>query len=227
MILAWLPNQILEFLLEPHSFGVMEPSNCRARRATLDDLPQLTVFWQRMQLPVPELSKRVTEFQVIENPEGKILGIIGLEVAERHARIHTEIFEDVALADPLRPMFWERIQSLAKNHGWLRLWTLEAAPYWTQCSLAPADAETLQKLPGAWKGQGTGWLTLKLRDDLQTIISLDKEFALFMESEKQRTQKAFELARVLKTVATLVAFVVLIIVLCGAFFVLKQRFVRH
>src|SRR6476620_4495932 len=107
----------------------MEPSNCRVRRATLDDLPQLTAFWQGMQLPIPELSKRITEFQVVEGPDAKIIGMIGLQVAEKQARIHSESFADFAQADQLRPLLWDRIQSVARNHGLLRLWTREKAPF--------------------------------------------------------------------------------------------------
>jgi N-acetylglutamate synthase-like GNAT family acetyltransferase len=205
----------------------MEPSNYPIRRATLDDLPQLTAFWQNMRLPVPELSKRITEFQVIEGPDGNIIGMVGLQVAERQARIHSEVFADFTQADQLRPLLWERIQSVAKNHGLLRLWTREKAPFWTQASLVSADAATLEKLPVLWKGEGTDWLTLKLKDDVQAILSLDKEFALFMESEKQRTHRAFQHARILKLAATLIALTVFLFVMAGAFILIKKKYLQR
>jgi N-acetylglutamate synthase-like GNAT family acetyltransferase len=204
----------------------MEPSNYQIRRATLDDLPQLTALWQSMQWPVPELSKRITEFQVVED-QGKIIAIVGLQVAERQARIHSEVFVDIEKTDQLRPLLWERIQSVARNHGLLRLWTREKAPFWSQCSLTPADAQTLEKLPMLWKGESTDWLTLKLKEDLQAILSLDKEFALFMESEKQRTHRAFQHARVLKVVATVIALMVFFLVMASAFIFIKKKYVPH
>jgi hypothetical protein len=49
-----------------------------------------------------------------------------------------------------------------------------------------------------------------LKDDVETVVSLDKEFALFMQSEKQRTEQVFRRARALKTFATVIAFVLLL-----------------
>ena len=63
-----------------------------------------------------------------------------------------------------------------------------------------------------WRGSSSAWQTLKLRDDVDTIVSADKEFAVFMQSEKQRTEQVFRRARALKTFATVVAFVLLILV---------------
>jgi hypothetical protein len=81
----------------------------------------------------------------------------------------------------------------------------------------------MQKLPAVWQGLKAEWLTLKLRDDLETAVaSVDKEFALFMESEKQRTAPAFQQAKVLKIVATLIALALFIIVMAGAFMIFKH-----
>ena len=89
--------------------------------------------------------------------------------------------------------------------------------------MVPADAEATKKLPDAWRVLGADWLTLKLRDDIETVLSLDKEFAMFMESEKQRTARAFDQARVLKLAATFIAVAVLFLVLAGALLVLKKN----
>src|SRR3954471_18069499 len=151
----------------------------------------LADLWKSMRFPVEDLSKRVTEFQVAESADGRLIGAVGLQIAEKQGRIHSEGFTDFAHADQLRPMLWERIQSIATNHGLLRLWTREEAPFWSRCGLVKADDEALAKLPAIWRNDSGGWLTLKLRDDLATLISVDKEFALFMQSEKERTNRAF------------------------------------
>ncbi len=201
----------------------MSSPQYRVRRATLDDIAALSALWQSMNFGVEDLAKRVTEFQVAESAEGKLLGAIGLQMAQRQGRIHSEGFVDFALADHLRPLLWERLQSLATNHGLWRLWTQEHAPFWHHCGLDKADAEALEKLPPLWRGSGPEWLTLKLKEDVEEVLSADKEFALFMESERQRTQRVMDQARILKGVATLVAIAVLILVVIGLFFLLRKN----
>src|SRR5207253_10089553 len=126
-------------------------------------------------------------------------------------------------AEHLRPLLWERVHAVAINHGLLRLWTQEQAPFWNRCGLVKADPEVLTKLPAIWKNSPRAWLTLKLKEDVETLTSLDKEFALFMQSEKQRTERAFQQARILKMIATLIAFAVLVFVIIGAFYVLRRN----
>jgi hypothetical protein len=201
-----------KFRLWNPKFGGVSSSKYRVRRATLDDLGHLTAMWQPMQYPVDDLSKRVTEFQVAESPDGKVMGAVGLQIAERQGLVHSEAFSDFALAEHLRPLLWDRVHAVASNHGLLRVWTREQAPFWNHCGMLRADAEALQKLPVLWRGPSSHWLTLKLRDDVETVLSLDKEFALFMQSEKQRTEQVFQHARTLKTLVTIIAIGLLIAV---------------
>jgi N-acetylglutamate synthase-like GNAT family acetyltransferase len=200
----------------------MNSTNFRVRRATLDDISQLAALWKSMNFPADALSKRVTEFQIAESSEGVLAGAIGLEIAQKHGRIHSEAFTDFGLADQLRPKLWERIHAVATNHGLLRLWTQEHAPFWSHCGLVKPDPEVLQKLPAPWQAQKSEWLTLKLKDEIEKLISADREFAMFMDAEKQRTARAFQHAKVLKLVATLIALAVFVIVLVGAFMIFKR-----
>jgi N-acetylglutamate synthase-like GNAT family acetyltransferase len=200
----------------------MNSLNFRVRRATLDDISHLAALWNSMKFQADVLSKRVTEFQIAENPEGVLVGAVGLEIAQKQGRIHSEAFTDFAMADQLRPMLWERIHAVATNHGLLRLWTQERAPFWNHCGLSKPDPDALEKLPALWQGQKSDWLTLKLKDDVETLVSLDKEFAMFMDSEKQRTARAFQHAKILKLIATLLALGIFIIVLIGAFMIFKR-----
>ncbi len=181
-----------------------------------------------MKFPVEELGKRITEFQVAEDREGKPIGAIGLQITERQGRIHSEAYLDFAVADQLRPLLWERLQSVATNPGLLRIWSQEQAPFWTHCGLSKADEETIEKLPAAWRG-GTNWLTLKLKDDLQSVLSADREFEVFMASERERTQRALRHARVLKVIATIIAVALFVVILIGLFVVLRRnpQFLRH
>ena len=125
----------------------MNPANYRLRRATLDDLGELSALWKSMNLSVEELGKRITEFQVAESADGEFLGAVGFQLEGRQGRIHSEVFKDFALADQLRPLLWERIQAVARNHGVARLWTQECAPFWGQSGFQLERTEALKKLP--------------------------------------------------------------------------------
>ena len=83
-----------------------------------------------MRLPPDELEKRLTEFQVVETADGKLLGAIGIQIVRQHALLHSEGYSDFALADAARQLFWERVQTLASNHGVFRIWTQESSPFW-------------------------------------------------------------------------------------------------
>jgi hypothetical protein len=181
-------------------------------------------LWKSMHFPADELARRITEFQVAIGPEGKLVGAVGLQLAQRQGLVHSEAFTDFSLAESLRSQIWDRIQAVATNHGLLRLWTQEQAPFWHHCGLAKADEEALQKLPAPWRNESSHpWLTLKLKDDLQEVILADKEFARFMEAEKQRSQRVLQQARALKVVATVIALGVLILVVVGALMLVKRN----
>ena len=53
------------------------------RRATLDDLPQLIELWQMEKLPVEVLDKRFTEFQVVADASGRIVGAVGMQLSDK------------------------------------------------------------------------------------------------------------------------------------------------
>lgn len=201
----------------------MRSPSYRVRRATLEDVGALTALWESMRFSVDDLARRVTEFQVAEASDGALAGAIGLQIAGKQGLVHSEAFTDFALAEPLRPMIWDRLQSVATNHGLTRVWTRETAPFWHHSGLVKADANALEKLPAQWHAPGPDWLTLKLREDIETVISVDKEFAQFMESEKERTNQALRRAKMLKMLATVLALVVLVMVVLGAVYVVRHQ----
>jgi N-acetylglutamate synthase-like GNAT family acetyltransferase len=193
----------------------MTAATFRVRRATVDDLGALKALWESMRIPLADLDKRLTEFQVAEGVDGKVVGTVGFQIFQRHGWIHSEAFSDFAVADEVRPLFWTRIQSLAMNHGVARLWTREHAPFWTHYGFQPAAAAALDKLPTGWDRSAPDWLTFQIKDE-EALASVDKEFAMFMASEKQRTAQALAQAKNLKTIATVVAFIVALGVLAAA-----------
>ncbi|MCI0745038.1 MAG: hypothetical protein L0Y58_06505 [Verrucomicrobia subdivision 3 bacterium] len=194
------------------------------RRATIDDLPHLSAMWRAENLPVEDLEKRFKEFQVAEASGGEIIGAIGLQIAGHEGRLHSEVFAHPEQSDMLRQTLWERAQVLAGNHGLVRMWTQLNAPFWHMNGFAVATGEALSKLPPVFGANPEPWRFVQLRDEAVSAISLDKEFAMFREAEKERTEKIFRQARVLKMIAAVIAAGVLVLVLVWAisFFRLQQ-----
>ncbi len=184
----------------------MNPPSHRVRRATLEDLPVLRQLWASMRLESTDLlEKQLTDFQVVVDAAEKPCGCVGFQIAGRHAHIHSEAYTDFGIAEQVRPMFWARFQALATNHGLARLWTREQSPFWTHNGFLPADAEALEKLPPQWKSDQPGWLMLKLRDE-EALASLEKEFAMFAQSEKSRSEQALNQLGILKKIAIVIGF---------------------
>jgi N-acetylglutamate synthase-like GNAT family acetyltransferase len=166
----------------------MNPSPLKVRRATVDDLPALQSLWLAARLPADELEARLTEFQIVEN-QGVFAGAIGVQVVRTALRLHSEDYADFAVADAARELFWERIQSIAANHGVFRVWTQEASPFWTRWGFQPAGAEILERLPDEWKNLEGRWLTLELKNEDAIKEALGTDFSAFMAGEKEKTKR--------------------------------------
>jgi N-acetylglutamate synthase-like GNAT family acetyltransferase len=173
---------------------VTDSSQLRVRRATVDDLPALKSLWQSMRLSPDELEKRLTEFQIVEDSERHVLGAIGIQFSKHYALLHSEGYSDFAIADAARQLFWERIQTLAANHGVFRIWTQERSPFWKSFGFQPPNAETVARLPEQWRNEFSGaWLTFQLKNEEVISAAIEKHFAVDPEkkaalvSEKTRT----------------------------------------
>jgi N-acetylglutamate synthase-like GNAT family acetyltransferase len=202
----------------------MNANDFKVRRATIEDLPALNALWKTMDFGVLELEKRLTEFQVAVDSNGSVAGAIGYQMQGKQALIHSEAFTDFSLADMLRPLLWERLKMLAANHGTVRVWSQEDSRFWAQETLTKPDADALEKLPANWAAQPGDWHTLKLREDVEEVLSLDKEFAMFAEAERERSRSALNQAKVLKTIATVIALILGLVVLVGVGLMLMHKF---
>jgi N-acetylglutamate synthase-like GNAT family acetyltransferase len=174
----------------------------RIRRATTDDLEQLTAVWKAASLPATELEKQFTEFQVAEDPGGQIVGAVALQVAGTDGKIHSETFADFALSDTLRPLLWQRLEGVARNHGLFRLWTAETAPFWKKDVGFSASTGPPPEVLGP---AGGPWLSLRLKDEGADPNLLDAQFELFREAERARREQLLQRAAALKTIGTLIA----------------------
>ncbi|HSY18567.1 MAG TPA: hypothetical protein VK815_09550 [Candidatus Acidoferrales bacterium] len=179
----------------------MSQPELRIRRATVDDLATLKAIWLSMRLPADQLESRLTEFQVVER-DGEVLGAIGFQVIRTAGLLHNEGYSDFSVADAARQMFWDRIQTLAANHGIFRLWTQETSPFWLRWGFQPADLEALARLPDELKGSEEKWYTLELKNEAVISAVMQQQFSSFHSSEKKQADATMARA---KTVTNLVA----------------------
>lgn len=182
----------------------MTPSEFHVRRATVDDLPVLRQLWQAEQFNLHELERCFTEFQVVAGARGELLGALGLHIAAQQGLLHGEAYRQPECEEELRPHLWERIQSVARNHGLHRLWTREKAPFWRRCGLRPASEADLAKLPASFGDRHGEWLTLQLRDEIVSEQSLEREFELFKAEQEAALRHAMHRVRLLRVVALLI-----------------------
>ena len=201
----------------------MNQADYRVRRATLDDRKALVALWKAMHFPAAEMDRKLTEFQVVETPNGEILGALAIEISGRHGRLHSEAFADFSLADVLRTHLWQRMQSVATNHGLVRIWTQEKTPFWCHCGLHTATANELKRLPEPWAVLSGEWRTQQLRDEDAIATSLDQEFAQFKDAARLQTEETMRRARVMKYFATFIAIVLALLVIVASLWLLKSH----
>ncbi len=202
----------------------MNPPVLRVRRATVDDLETLKTLWASMRLSPDELEPRLTEFQVVENSENQVLGAIGVQIAGQHALLHSEGYSDFSVADSARHLFWERIRTLASNHGVFRIWTQERSPFWKSFGFQPPDAEILPRLPEEWQNEFEGgWLTFQLKNEAVINAAFEKHFLNFKASEKRETERISENVRTMNTIITIIGFSIGIISIGYAVYLFIHR----
>ncbi|MGO8764299.1 MAG: hypothetical protein ACLQSR_04085 [Limisphaerales bacterium] len=195
----------------------------RIRRATIEDLPALRAIWNSMRLPAEELEKQLRDFQVAEGEAGQVVGAIGMQFSGQYALLYGEGFSDFSIADAARELFWDRLQTLAANHGVFRIWTLEDSPFWARWGFQPAKTELQSRLPEPWKSREGKWLTLQLKDEDAVAEALQGKFAGFMKSEKEQTARVGERAKILRTVIIIAGFGIFFICLAVVIFLLRHR----
>ena len=189
------------------------------RRATVDDLPGLKILWDRARLQVLDLEKRLTDFQLLASDAGDLIGAIGLHIEGKQGQVHSEAFAQPEQDAQFREQVWGRIQVVARNHGLVRLWTREGAPFWQQqAGFAEASEELVKKRPASFGDAPGRWLMLQLREEHLAALSLEREFELFQAGQKQETEKLMQLGRKLKVTTMFSLGVVLLI---GLIFLVK------
>jgi len=177
----------------------MSSENFRVRRATLDDIAGLTSVWSAMRFAPEDLAKRITEFQVAEKQPGPHnWGHRASDSRKSKAGFTAKASWILPRRKLFGPLLWDRLNS---NRHQSRPAPLVDT---RRCAVLEPQRDESRRSRGTgkaalvWRPIGGKWLTIKLRDDLDSVLSADAEFALFMQAEKERTRRTFQQARVLK-----------------------------
>ncbi len=186
----------------------MNPAQYVVRRANLDDLPGLKQLWERAGMQVLDLERRLTEFQLVSSSEGDLVVAVALHVEGRNALLHSEAFVRREEEDGFRQMLWDRLKTLARNHGVARVWTREEAPFWhREAGFIPAEGELVQRLPARFGEAHHRWHTVALREDAPDAVSWEHEFELFQQSSRASAEQTLAQARRVRAAALTVGLV--------------------
>jgi N-acetylglutamate synthase-like GNAT family acetyltransferase len=177
------------------------PPEYQLRRATVDDLPQLRELWIAAGLDAVEMERRFTEFQVAVDPEGVIAGATALHIEKQQGEIHSELLRSPDLAYVLRPLLWERLKTVAKNHGLLRIWALATTSFIREMGMKDPDPQTLAKLPTSFGHPQAGWVTMKLKEEVLASSTIEQELALLAQAQKAETDALLRRAQFVRAFA--------------------------
>ncbi len=183
-----------------------------ARRATVEDLPQLLALWRLEQLPDGALEKRLTEFQVVSDEAGVVLAALGLQIAGAQGWLHSEAIARPELSDQLRGLLWTRLQVIIQNHALERLWTQLNSVFWREHGFARATEEELKLRPAKFPLNEMEWHVATLRAANAAAV-LEREFAdlkAMQVQENERTQERIRWAKRLALGITIGVFVLIV-----------------
>lgn len=202
------PNNVPPILYDPaqrrYTAIQMNASVPSARRANVDDLPAIKTLWAKCGIDVPEAERRLTEFQVAMDSNENLAGCGALRISGQNGLIHSEGFSQKDQRDWVRAALWPRFQALARNLGLARLWIRDADDFWKANGFAAPTETSLKKWPMELGEPGAGLWCLVLKEESLELISIEKEFELFQQSQKESSDKVLRQARTLKSVAMVI-----------------------
>jgi N-acetylglutamate synthase-like GNAT family acetyltransferase len=177
------------------------------RRATLDDLTPLKALWEVARQPVTAWEKRLTQFQIVERPDGVLCGAFGFRAVGFHGLVFGDAFHSRQQAADCQPAVWARLEALCRTQGVARLWLRgEPDPAWRERGFRPAEPRELQRLPPDFAADGRGpWWTLVVRDEELLDAALKRELGEYQAEELARRERLQRSATALRWVALLIA----------------------
>ena len=175
-----------------------------ARRATLDDLPNLRGLWQTAMLPMQDLERHLTEFQLAEGTDGRLMGAVGFQIRGNDARIYYEAFSHPNSEPRARETLWNRLRVMATNGGVHRVWTQEKSDFWTENGFMAATADDLERLPELFRSAGSGWKVLLLRD-AAAERRIEEEIGMFEAAHEEDQSRLQRQTTLIKWASAIVA----------------------
>ncbi len=187
------------------------------RRATVEDLPKLRGLWRTALLPAQDLEKTLTEFQLAEGLDGRLMGALGFQILNQDARIYGEAYTHSETESLVKPQLWNRLKVLAANQGVHRIWTQEKSAFWPQQGFGGATVEDCKQLPKSFQRASGSWRTLTLRDEAAEQ-RIQREAGLF-EAAREKNQSRLSLQA--KAIRWILGFVA--VGFCAALFYFAVR----
>jgi hypothetical protein len=178
-----------------------------ARRATVDDLPQLVSLWRAEQWPAEALEKRLPEFQVVCDEAGRLVAALGVQLSGTQALLHSESIARAELSDTVRELLWNRVEVIVRNNGLERLWTQLPFTFWKEKGFEPVPPDGLASLPAAFPPLEKPWFAKTLRAALANA-TLDKEWAHLKALQQQEAERMKARVQWMKRAALIVTVIV-------------------
>lgn len=186
----------------------VDPSQLVARRATLDDLPTLKGLWATNGLPVLECERHLTEFQVIERPDGVVIGTVALRIAGANALLYGEAYHPGPSMDQARPPAWHRILALVRNQSVGRVWlrgSIRADSYWASVGFHSPTAAEIKLRPGMFGPSEGPWFVCVIFDEKLLEGEVKKEILAFQEESRRTNERLAIQALWFKRIAGFIA----------------------
>jgi N-acetylglutamate synthase-like GNAT family acetyltransferase len=194
---AGLPNGVIQVTL---CHQLMTEQSFHFRRATLEDIDILRGLWQTALYPTQELEKRLTEFQIAEGLDGRLLGALGIGVLGEEAWIHHEAFTHPDTEAAIREVLWNRLKVLFGNQGVHRIWTCEKSEFWAQAGFRIATIEERPKFPPEF-GSGGRTLTVFPLKDLKAERMIESKIIELQEVREEEAAHMEGRTRIIRIVA--------------------------
>jgi N-acetylglutamate synthase-like GNAT family acetyltransferase len=168
----------------------MHAVSLESRRAAAEDLESLQELWSASELPADELAGFLGEFQVVTDPDGRVLHAIGLLVEDDQGLLHSEALAPGSSHDPdsCRSTAWKRLRIIARNQGVRRIWTREDAAYWSTCGFQPVAASDLPEPLPSFATREDGWWLFRHPEPSQAAQMIQQEMALWQTQREQEAE---------------------------------------
>jgi len=171
------------------------------RRATSDDLEQLTPLWQMEGLAADELAPRFTEFIVAVDADNRIHAAIGLNAVGDQGELHSEVIGVAENGDQLRSVVWPKLKLICQGYGLLRLWTRLGSPFWRAQGFHHPKPAIAEQMPGEFGVPDPDWLVMPLKGSDALAESVDRHMTMLRAMNEAETERTREMARRMKFIA--------------------------